>query len=139
MKKHITKAHPTILVNLTIPIINLDPAELAFDPNNGNLYVANFGDGTVSVISGQTNTVIDSVNVSKSPSGIAFDSSTGNLYVTNQVSNNVSVISGQTNTVVGSPIPVGGASFGIALDSTNGYLYVTNSGDGTVSVITVPP
>src|SRR5713226_1961056 len=87
------------------------PGGIAFDAANGNLYVANNHDNTVSVISGQTNTVIGiPIPVGNGPFGIAFDSANGNLYVTNfkdtnNGGNTVSVISGQTNTVIGSPIP----------------------------------
>ena len=57
---------------------------IAFDSANGNLYVANYFDNTVSVISGQTNTVIGSpIPVGYDPRGIAFDSANGNLYVAN--------------------------------------------------------
>src|SRR5713101_4276742 len=87
----------------TIPV-GVSPSAVAFDSANGDLYVVN-GVGTVSVISGQTNTVIGSpITVGVGPNGIAFDSTNGNLYVTNRSDNTLSVISGQTNTVIGSPI-----------------------------------
>ena len=59
---------------------------IAFDSANGNLYVTNFSDNTVSVISGQTNTVIGNpIPVgSRVHIGIAFDSDNGNLYVANE-------------------------------------------------------
>ena len=44
----------------TIPV-GTAPIGVAFDSVNGNLYVVNDGDNTVSVISGQTNTVIGSL------------------------------------------------------------------------------
>jgi YVTN family beta-propeller protein len=143
VKKHTTKVvRPTILANLSIPVIDRDPGDLAFDPANGNLYVANFGDGTVSVISGQTNTVVGSpipigLPTTTACTGIALNPANGNLYVANYGSSGgtVSVISGQSNTVIGNPIPVGKGAQGIAFDSTNGNLYVANELDGTVSVI----
>ena len=119
----------------TIPVGGL-PLYLALDTINGNLYVPNHEDNTVSVISGQTNSVIGNpIAVRDTPLGIAFDSTNGNLYVANDADNTVSVISGQTNTVIGNPIPVGQAPFGIAFDSTNNNLYVASYGDNTVSVI----
>jgi len=91
---------------------------------------------TVSVIDGQTNTVIGSpIPVGDHPSGIAFNSDNGDMYVTNHNSDTVSVIDGQTNTVIGSPIPVGDGPGGIAFNSDNGDMYVTNYLDDTVSVI----
>jgi YVTN family beta-propeller protein len=125
----------------TIPVRN-GPIGIAFDAANSNLYVTNEGDNSVSVISGQTNTVIGTpIHVGNLPSGIAFDFYNGGLYVAN-FPDTVSVISGQTNTVIGTPIPVGNGPIGIAFDplvlghpSVFGSLYVTNVYDDTVSVI----
>jgi YVTN family beta-propeller protein len=65
------------------------PTGIAFDPKNGDLYVTNSVDKTVSVISGQNNTVIWTIPCcvqytynKVTPWGIAFDSANGNLYVT---------------------------------------------------------
>jgi YVTN family beta-propeller protein len=123
----------------TIPV-GTAPNEVAFDSANGDLYVTNHNDNTVSVISGQTNRVIGSpISVGSGPVGIVFDPANGNLYVVNDaafgMSGTVSVISGQTNTVIGNPIPVDRNPWDIAYDSINGNLYVTNFSDNTVSVI----
>lgn len=119
----------------TIPVGSI-PRAIAFDSANGDLYVANAGANTVSVISGQTNTVIGNpIHVGLSPLGIAFDSANGDLYVTNFNSHTVSVISGQTNTVLGSSIFVGPTPFTIAFDSANGNLYIANELDNSLSVL----
>ncbi len=47
---------------ITIRVGNA-PNGIAFDPLNGNLYVANFETGTVSVINGTTNSVIATVKL----------------------------------------------------------------------------
>jgi YVTN family beta-propeller protein len=79
-------AYPTISVGS-------QPLGIAFDFANGDLYVANDGTKSVSVISGQTNTVFYSpIPVGANPYGIAFDSVNGNLYVTSVNDNTVSVI-----------------------------------------------
>ena len=39
------------------------PRGIAFDSDNGNLYVTNEGSYTVSVIDGSTNTVVDTIPV----------------------------------------------------------------------------
>ena len=96
------------------------------------MYVDNYNVNTVSVISGQTNTVLSNrIPVGTRPTGISFDSSNGNLYVTNRNDKTVSVISGRANTVVGNPIPVPGNPFGIAFDSSYGNLYVALGYDDT--------
>jgi YVTN family beta-propeller protein len=127
------------------------PTGIAFDPKNGNLYVTNSRDKTLSVISGQNNTVIRTIACcvqytynKVSPWGIAFDAANGNLYVTGSAesppvisSGGVSVISGQNNTVIRN-IPccaADGSPWGIAFDAANGNLYVTNTQDFSVSVI----
>lgn len=77
---------------------------IAFDSSNGNLYVTNQGDNTVSVISGRTNTIIGNpIPVGSAPLGIAFDSNNNNLYVVNSGENpgTISIISGKNNTVIG--------------------------------------
>src|SRR5437773_2529955 len=103
----------------TIPV-GAYPQGIAYDSANGDLYVTNAGDNTVSVISGQTNTVVGSpITVGNDPFGIALDFANGNLYVTNADSNTVSAISGQTNKVVGIPIHVGSLPDGIAYDTAN--------------------
>jgi YVTN family beta-propeller protein len=127
------------------------PTGIVFDPRNGNLYVTNSRDKTVSAISGKNNTVIRTIPCcvqytynKVSPWGIAFDSANGNLYVTGSAesppvisSGGVSVISGQNNTVIRN-IPCyadDGSPWGIAFDPTNGNLYLTNFYNNTVSVI----
>ena len=42
------------------PVDGIGPSGIAFDSANGNLYVTNSNTDTVSVISGQTNSVIGS-------------------------------------------------------------------------------
>jgi len=63
------------------------------------------------VISGQTNTVVETILVPGGPQGITFDSTNGDLYVTDYNINTVSIISGETNTLIGSPITVGSHPF----------------------------
>ena len=60
------------------------PFGIAYDPSNGNLYVANFEPGTVSVINGTTNSVVSTINVNMviSPWETAYNPSNGYVYVT---------------------------------------------------------
>ncbi|NDB47398.1 MAG: YncE family protein [Nitrososphaeria archaeon] len=76
------------------------PRGMAFDPNNGNIYVANSGSNTVSVISSSTNTVVATIPVGSFPVDVTFNPTNGYLYVPNHFGNSVSVINGATNTVV---------------------------------------
>jgi YVTN family beta-propeller protein len=69
------------------------PLGVAFNPRDGNMYVANYGDGTVSVIGIITNDVVATISVGQGPQWLAFNPRNGNLYVTNSISGTVSVIS----------------------------------------------
>ena len=59
------------------------PRDIAFNPYNGFMYVANGVSNTVSVIDSATNTVIDTIPVGTQPFGIAFNPENGFLYVAN--------------------------------------------------------
>jgi YVTN family beta-propeller protein len=74
---------------------------MAFNPDNGFLYVTSGGAGVniVSVINGATNTVVGTpIPVGLRPLGIAFNPDNGFLYVTNLGDNTVSVIAPLTTT-----------------------------------------
>jgi YVTN family beta-propeller protein len=76
------------------------PFGIAFNPNNGDMYVANQGSSSnnVSVINSTTNTVVATIPVGSGPHGIAFNPNNGDMYVANHLSNNVSVIAPLTAT-----------------------------------------
>lgn len=81
----------TNAVVATVPV-GQTPSGIAFDPSDGDIYVANSASDTVSVIDGLSNMVVASVTVGTGPSGITFDSANGDIYVANGGSNTVSVI-----------------------------------------------
>ena len=111
------------------------PAGIAYNSDNGNLYVANRGSDTVSVINGSTNSLMDVISMDAiAPSGIVYNPANNYIYVTNAGSNRVSVINGTTNAVVAN-ILVGLGPNGIAYDQSSGNVYVSNSMNGTISVI----
>ncbi len=119
-----------------------NPEGIAYDPTNGNLYVANTLSGTVSVISGSSNTVIATIDVSASsvhsiPYLVAFDSANGYIMVTNDYSSGVNVINGTTNTLVNT-VTTGFQSepAGLAIDPDNGNMYVASHTLDSIIVIT---
>lgn len=130
-----------------------------FDPTNGDIYLTSDVQGAVFIISGETNTLVGTVNLNFGtncdpwyenppylscsqaqdfPSSPVFDPTNGYIYVSNSYGNTVSVISGATNSLL-TNVVVGGGPGTPAIDSANGNVYVPNSGvfgDGnTVSVI----
>lgn len=98
-------------------------------------YVANRGDGTVSVVDTRTNAVVETVPVGTDPLGVAVSPLGERVYVANQVmSGTVSVIDAATNTVVDT-LTVGREPTGLAVKYPGTKLYVANRIDKTVSVI----
>jgi len=101
-----TQHRRCIKVIATIPV-GVFPAGVAVNEKTNAVYVTNFGNranhfkGTVSVISGRTNTVTATIGVGRQPQGIAADPKTNTIYVANSQPgvNTVSVISGRANTV----------------------------------------
>ncbi len=117
-----------------------NPAGLAYDTGKSEIFVANYNDGTISIISDTSNNVVGqlatgpSQNALSTPDDVAYDSVKGEIFVTNTNLNNVSVISDSTNTIVAN-ITVGEQPVGIAYDSGKGEMFVVNAASGTVSVI----
>jgi YVTN family beta-propeller protein len=82
---------PSIAVGAT-------PSAMAVNAATGQVYVANTGSGTVSVINGVTNMVTATVPVGMQPEAVAVNAVTGQVYVVN-FGDTVSVIDGVTNTL----------------------------------------
>lgn len=112
----------------------LCPYEEVYDSGKGEIFVTNLFQGTISVVSDTTNSLVASVNVGAVPQGLAYDSAKGEIFVAMGDSDVVSVISDSTNTVVAN-ITVQVDPFGVAYDSAKGEIFVSNQASGTVSVI----
>jgi sugar lactone lactonase YvrE len=111
------------------------PEGLAFD-GAGNLYIANYGDNTISEVtpSGAPSAFVSTwVSGPTGPDGMAFDGA-GNLYVANRGNNTISKVTpgGAVSTFVSSGLnqPVG-----LAFDAA-GNLYVANYGNKTICEVT---
>jgi YVTN family beta-propeller protein len=92
------------------------PQNLAITPNGLFVYVTNTGDGTVSVISTATRSVVGTVGVGTEPYGIALTPNGTLAYVANARSNDVSVINTASNSVL-KTIPVEPEPRGVAITS----------------------
>ena len=112
------------------------PWGIAITPDGLYVYVTNFSDSTVSIISTITNTVIDTIGANTYPTGIAITPNGLYIYVTNSTASSsiVSIISTATNTVINT-ISVGNNPRGIAITPDGLYVYVTNYWNDTVSII----
>ena len=127
-----------------------NPSAMAISPNNGILFVANTGSGSVNaytVASDGSLTALASTPVGQSPMGLAVDPAGAFVFVANQgvfsdpTSGTVSVLtlSGSTFTTVttvstaGLGATVSSGPVALAVDPTGKFLYVANEFAGTVS------
>ena len=75
----VTEDNPSL--GLVIDTINIgrSPFNIAHNPDNGNLYVTNYDNSSVSVIDGATNTVVATIPVGTNPLGVAFNEDNGDI------------------------------------------------------------
>ncbi len=113
----------------------LAPLSLSATASARTLYATNQTDGTVSVISTDTNqAVAPPIAVGAMPSDVAITPDGRRAYVTNAGSASVSVIDTQTHSVVGS-IAVGGDPRGIAISPDGRRAYVTSTASDSLYAI----
>jgi YVTN family beta-propeller protein len=111
-----------------------EPRGIAISPDGSVAYVANFQDGTLSVLKTATNTVIDTIAVGAGPLGVTFAPDGTKAYVVNGFDDSVSVVDTATRKVATS-IPVGSQPQAIALATDGKQAYVTNYGGNSVTVL----
>jgi YVTN family beta-propeller protein len=121
------------LVETSITVGN-DPRGVAYNGDDDLIYVANNGDGTVSVINGVSYDVTKVITGVVGANGVAYDSDHGLVYVTNQSIDALTVISATTNTIV-ETIPVGDQPHGVAYNPTSHKVYVANYGGNSVTIV----
>lgn len=79
--------------------VGSDPVAVAINTATNRVYVANNGSGSVSVLDGNTDTVVATLDIGKTPYVLAVNEVTNRVYVSNTFSNTVSVIDGSTNAI----------------------------------------
>jgi YVTN family beta-propeller protein len=118
-------AAPMLLVLLLLP---------AGRASANDVYVVRQAADSVAVIDGDTETVVDTIQVGDTPFAVALSPDASRAYVTNIHDDSVSVIDTAARSVVGT-VTVGDEPGGIAVAPDGSRAYVANGGDGTVSVI----
>lgn len=111
--------------------VGSEPVSVAVNRSTGRAYVANAGDGTVTVLDSESDAVVATVPVGPHPYSIAADPATGNVFVTHTFGNQISAIAGATNTVT--QIDTGSADL-IAINSRTRTVYLLGYG-GEVTVL----
>jgi len=129
---HFPQAVP-ITVTTSEGISPIAPESFYVYQGDWNLYVANTGDNTVSIIDTSSYAVIKTPHVGSYPGSIAFTPDGSSVYVANNDSDTVSVIDNMTFST--STIKVGNCPSGIAITPDGTKAFVSNYLDGSVSII----
>jgi len=108
------------------------PDAVAVDPTTNRLFVANYGDSTVSVFDGDTDRQLASVQVGMGPRAICVSPRTHRVYVVDSSDAAISVLDGEA-LALRATIPVGGYPMGATVDPLTDRLYVVHGSDGALS------
>lgn len=108
------------------------PVSIAVDSASGRAYVANAGDGTVSIIDGTSNTVVATVSVGARPYSIAANPRTGMVYVSHTFSDKTTVLNGATQAVT--QLTTGSSDL-IAIDGSANTVYLLAYEGGNVTIL----
>ena len=125
---------------------SFNPSSVTVNPNTSMVYVANFGNNTVSVINDKKDKqeVMKIIPVGIHPTGIAVDTKTETVYVANEGDNSVSVLDikkivFENNTsyynIQTIPLGKGKGPVDVAVNPYTDLVYVANFLDNSISVI----
>jgi len=141
-----------VSVALAKTIPNTDANFLAVDQSNNKVYVTGYDSGTVSVIDGASDQIVNTIHVGKAytedpdggvvegsgsgPDGIVVNEATNTIYVANQTDGTFVTVDGQSQTVTRSvPATAGGSGlFWVEISRRAPYpAYATNFLDNTLT------
>jgi len=117
--------------------VGTSPEGIGVNSGLGEIFVANNGDNTVSVLkAGTLATVNLALPVGAGPMNVAVDPNTFTVFVTDNSANTISIIQPQSaSTFAVTTATVGFEPVGVAVNPLTDNVFVTNSGTGTVSVL----
>lgn len=111
------------------------PESAVVTPDGARVYVANSGDGTVSVLDTRDHSVLTTIEVGEEPGGVAVSPDGSRVYVANYGSSTVSLIDTAAERVVAT-VAVDDRPERLAVHpDRNGTVYVSSDAAGVVSVI----
>jgi YVTN family beta-propeller protein len=105
--------------------VGAEPVSIAVNTVNGRAYIANAGDGTVTVIDGGSDAVVATVPVGSHPYSVAVNSATGKVYITHTFGDQLSILDGTDNNATDLKI---GSTDLIAINSHTGAIYLLGYG-----------
>lgn len=116
--------------------------DIAANPQTNMIYVVNQYADTLSVVDGNSSSLVSIIPVGSHPFKVAVNPETNMVYVANYVGDTLSVIDGLTNNVVAT-VPVGGYHpdttgsnpYGVDVDPVTNTIYVVNQYANAVNVI----
>jgi DNA-binding beta-propeller fold protein YncE len=117
------------------------PVAVAFDPVDGDAYVAE-GGGTVVAVNATNGTVVASTSVGGSPSFLGFDPGRGDLLVTDSARGALLVLNGTNASVLARPplsLDVGPDPDGVTVDPVGDAVVVSDYGSGTLDAFSHVP
>ncbi len=115
-------------------LAGMAPASAAGASGTAKAYLANSGDGTVSVIDTGTGAVTATIQVGSTPVAVVVTPDGSKAYVCNQDSSQVTVFATATN-IVTKAIAVGNSPYSMAASPDGARIYVVNEGGRSLSVI----
>ena len=116
--------------------VGLRPFGVAVNTTTDKVYVANFGSDTLSVISGQTGTVIKTISLAPfgEPTHVAINETTHRIYVALHRGGRLAVIDGDTDSLI-TTVKMGSGAFGVAADPILNRIYVSSRDIQAVQVV----
>ena len=118
-----------------------NPRGIAVSPDGKYVYVANYGDDTISVINTVLNTVISNIPVGDGPFGVAINSTGTFVYVTNSNDDSLSIIetgSGleiQKLDLASESLGLSERPIGVDISSNDVLIYVANNRSNNIAII----
>ncbi|MFO7650181.1 MAG: YncE family protein [bacterium] len=113
--------------------VGAGPVALCYDSIDQRVFCANHDSASISIISGQSNTVIATIPVGPAPNALIWTPISNKVYCTTD-SGKVVAVRGATNAVART-LDVGRRPVALCWNRLQNRVYVANAGDSTVSVI----
>lgn len=128
-----TSNNNLVLKNISV---RTAPKGIFYDQVNHELYIANYGNKSISVINITTNSVIKVIPTSGSCWQFAYDPLNKNLYFSNDFANYIGILDTQNDTIVGN-ISTGSHKYDVVIiyNPFNNLLYVDSNQDNYLLAI----